>query len=121
MGAGKLAPYFFRSFMSKFRVILFLFTMFVAKLSLAATYYCATDGLDSRTTAQAQNIATPWRTIDSSESKMNDGDTLIVRGGNYYESISTTDSGSSGSHITIQAYAGETAIVDGGTVITVWT
>lgn len=91
--------------------------LIIGNLCFAATYYVATTGSNSNT----GTIGSPWLTIDYAESRMNDGDTCLVRGGTYYESVITTDSGSSGNHITIKSYPTETAIIDGGTLVTGWT
>lgn len=89
-----------------------------------ATYYVATTGNDSYTTTQAQNIGTPWLTWEHAFSQLAAGDILNIRGGTYYVTGSTDHSpthgaclynrdGTSGSHITIQAYQEEIPILDG--------
>lgn len=50
----------------------------------ANTYYVATNGNDSRTTAQARNISTPWLTWQKAINEAYPGDTIFVRGGVYY-------------------------------------
>jgi len=80
----------------------------------AATYYVATNGNDSYTTTQAQNISTPWQTIQKAASTMVAGDIVNVRAGTYNESVTTQNSGTSGNYITYQRYASETVIITGG-------
>lgn len=48
-------------------------------------FYVAPDGLDSRSVAEAQNIATPWATLlhAVSAAGLVHGDTVYVRGGTY--------------------------------------
>jgi hypothetical protein len=68
--------------MRRLKVILLLF---ITSLSLSAnTYYVATNGNDSRTTTQAQNIGTPWLTWQKAINEAYPGDTIFVRGGVYY-------------------------------------
>lgn len=78
-------------------VLTLLFGLFgLAKSSMAATYYvcdtgsvCNTSttgwatGNDSNLTTQAQNKATPWKTIGHGVSVMSAGDTLVIGDGTY--------------------------------------
>jgi hypothetical protein len=102
------------------------FTLFAILVSLcflncpaaqAAEYYVAPDGNDAYTKTQAQNIATPWKTIQYGVNQLIAGDTLFVRGGRYYESVEITNEGTSTSPIIIKAYekdgVKETPILDG--------
>ena len=59
--------------------------LFLGGKAEAATYYVATDGDDARTTAQAQNPATPWKTIIHAESAVADDDTVNIAAGTYLE------------------------------------
>ena len=56
----------------------------------------------------------PWKTIAVSLGKLKPGDTLCLRGGTYYESVSITVSGTAEKPITIRAHPGELAILDSG-------
>jgi hypothetical protein len=94
-----------------------LFTSFAAS---ATTYYVATNGNNSRTTTQAQNINTPWLTISKAASVMGAGDTCYIRGGTYRETITPTNSGSSGSKITYANFNGEVVTVNGTDLLTNW-
>jgi hypothetical protein len=83
----------------------------------AATYYVsATAGDDSRTAAQAQDSATPWRTIQKAASTMVAGDRCVIRGGTYRETVTPTVNS-----LTFEAAAGEVPVVTGCDVITGWT
>ena len=81
------------------RGILTISLMYVSILLNAATYYVAptthptTPGSDSRTAAQAQNIATPWATWQKAINSVVAGDTIYLRGGTWYP---TTYVGGSG-------------------------
>jgi hypothetical protein len=56
----------------------------------------------------------PWRTIGHAVAKLKPGDTLVLRGGTYYEHVTARLIGTSDKPITIRAYPGELAILDGG-------
>ena len=82
-----------------------------AQVSQAATYYVATTGSDSSSCSQAQNVATPKRTIASGLTCLSAGSTLYIRSGTYSEAITNSvpiPSGTSWtSPVTIAAYPGE--------------
>jgi len=73
-----------------------------------ATYYVATNGNDSYSKSQAQNVNTPWKTLNHAESQLVSGDTVFVRGGTYREQLYIEVGG-----VTFQNYSGETPIIDG--------
>ncbi|MGN6103557.1 MAG: hypothetical protein ACTHU0_00390 [Kofleriaceae bacterium] len=58
--------------------------------------------------------ARPWKTIGAAISRLAPGDTLVLRGGTYYESVVVNASGKPGAPITIRSAPGELAILDGG-------
>ncbi len=75
------------------------------------TYYVSTSGND----ANPGSITAPWRTVQKAASTLQAGQTALVRGGTYTESlIRFATSGTAGNPITIKGYPGETAVVDGG-------
>ena len=77
-------------------------------LSHAATYYVSdATGSDSRSMAQARNVATPWKTIQKAASTMGAGDICLIRGGTYRETVSPK------SGQTFDRYDGETVLVSG--------
>jgi hypothetical protein len=78
-------------------------------------------GLDTRTVAQAQNINTPWATIEKACSVMVAGDLVYLRGGTYNSLAGNAASalfriqgltGTASLPITISAYPGEVPIFD---------
>lgn len=78
---------------------------------LAATYYVATSGgSDGRSCALAQTIGTPKASISDGIGCLSAGDTLLVRGGTYNETIfNPSIAGTSWSNkVRIAAYPGET-------------
>lgn len=56
----------------------------------------------------------PWKTVAYASGKLQPGDTLYLRKGIYYERFYLRRSGTAAAPITIGAYPGETAIIDGG-------
>ena len=56
----------------------------------------------------------PWRTLGHAVNKLRAGDTLVLRGGTYYEHVVANLTGTPDRPITIRAYPGELAILDGG-------
>lgn len=64
-------------------VTLALVTAFFVSQARSATYYVATTGNDANTAIQAQNIATPWKTIQKAADTMVAGDTVEVQAGTY--------------------------------------
>ena len=86
----------------------------------AATYYVATTGLDSRTTTQAQNPATPWQTIQKAATTAVAGDTVNVAAGTYQERVTFPNSGAAGQPITFIGAGPTSTIVDGGTSASGW-
>lgn len=77
----------------------------------AATYYVSTTGSDSN----PGTITSPWLTVRHATSTVSAGDTVYLRGGTYTDhSVTFSNSGSSGSPITIIAYPGEVPVLDAG-------
>jgi hypothetical protein len=90
--------------------------MFLSHLAQAATYYVdATNGNDARTAAQAQNIATAWRTIQKAADTLKAGDTAFIRAGTYRETV-TPQSGQ-----IFQAYPNEKPLITGCDPVSGWT
>lgn len=80
------------------------------------TYYVAIDGEDSNPGTLDQ----PWRTIQKAGTVLEPGDTAIIRGGTYRESIKPVHSGSAGMPITFRAMANEKVVVSGAEQIHDW-
>lgn len=60
------------------------------------------------------SAAKPWRSIAASLPKLRPGDTLVLRGGTYYEHLTLKLAGDPGKPITIRSHPGELAVIDGG-------
>ena len=75
----------------------------------AHTYYVSADGNNSN----SGTISAPLQSIGTALTKVVPGDTVIVRGGVYYEQVTLSKSGLAGKNITIKAYSGERPVIDG--------
>ena len=62
----------------------------------------------------------PYKSIWAANRDAAPGDTVLVRGGIYGESVGIMYSGTPGNYITYKAYPGETPVLDGSMVITDW-
>jgi len=79
----------------------------------AHVYYVSNSGSDANT----GTINAPFKTIMVALNKAVAGDTVIARGGTYYESINFPRSGTSDKNITLKAYPGEKPVIDGSNII----
>ena len=90
------------------RYLITFFAIFLINQSKAANYYFAANGNDSYTSAQAQNKATPWKTITKLNSyfiSILPGDSILFRCGDTFSgTISVTKSGTASSPIIIGSY-----------------
>src|SRR4051812_48242000 len=71
------------------------------------------DPIRGRNDAAGSETA-PWRTINQALKRLSAGDTLYLRGGVYREQVYCGVAGRPDAPITIRAYPGERAILDGG-------
>jgi hypothetical protein len=79
------------------------------------TYYVSPTGININTAPGS--LAAPWATFAYAlaSGRLQPGDTLLARGGTYYESgVNLACAGTAGSRITIQNYPNETPVIDGG-------
>src|SRR5271157_2578657 len=73
------------------------------------TYYVSPTGSDSSPGTESQ----PFATVQNGVNQLLAGDTLILRAGNYHESVTVPRSGSAGAPMTLAAYPGETPMLIG--------
>src|SRR4051794_6877824 len=88
-------------------------------------YFSSSQGDDNRSSSQAQNSSTPWRSIDKLNSYfkyLQPGDKIYFKSGDtFYGAIYTTRSGSSSSPITFSSYgSGSKPVISGLTTVTSW-
>lgn len=92
----------------------------------AKTYYFSTSsGNDSRSAAQAQNPATPWKSLTKLNAifaSLNPGDVVLLkRGDTFYGTLTPNQSGTAAAPITIGAYgSGAKPLISGFTTLTGW-
>lgn len=77
------------------------------------TYYVSPAGSD----ANDGSAGAPWKTLGKASETMQPGDTCIVRGGTYHETLKP-GSGVEGAPITFRAYDGETVVISGANEVT---
>lgn len=75
----------------------------------AVSWYVATTGDDTN----SGTIDYPLKSITKALARVQPGDTLFLREGNYHEFVIPTRSGEKGKLITVKSYPGETAKIDG--------
>ncbi|HEX8550705.1 MAG TPA: DUF1565 domain-containing protein [Abditibacteriaceae bacterium] len=80
----------------------------------AATYYVSPKGNDAK---PGTSLGAPLRTIQKAVNAAKPGDTILVRGGTYRETVSSPRSGTSNARITIQNYGNEVVTVSGTDII----
>lgn len=88
-----------------------LLFLICSSLSLSgASYYVATNGVDN---PENGSISSPFLTIQYGSNQLLPGDSLIIKGGIYSESVFLNNSGTVGMPITLMAFLNETPIIDG--------
>jgi parallel beta-helix repeat protein len=107
--------------------ILLMAVLLTGWLSAGATnyYVSSISGNDSYTAAQAQNQATPWKTIakvNSFFASLNPGDQIFLQAGSVFTGpLKVTKSGTSGHPITISVYGtGAMPIITGFQTLSGW-
>ncbi len=88
-------------------------------------YFSSTSGDDSRSSTQAQNPSTPWKTLaklNSFFSSLQPGDLVVFKRGDIFPgNINITKSGSSGYPISFSAYgSGPRPVITGFSTVTSW-
>ena len=84
--------------------------------TLLSTYYVATNGSD----AAEGSLGAPFRTIQQAAQRAEPGDTVLVRGGVYRETVTPARSGTSSARITYKPYNGERVTVSGADRVGGW-
>jgi len=83
---------------------------------LLSTYYVSTSGND----ANAGSLDYPFRSIQRAAEFAGPGDTVLIRGGVYRETVRPARSGNSGDPVTFRPYNNETVTVSGADVVGNW-
>ena len=91
-------------------------TLVLLAAASGTTYYVAAAGNDTNPGSFEQ----PWQHIGKAAATMVAGDSVLIRGGVYYESVSPGQSGTESEPITYAGYDTESVFVDGSDVVTGW-
>jgi len=76
-----------------------------------SVYYVAPDGDNAHSGASRDQA---WRTIHHAAGKVNAGDTVLIAGGTYLETVRVRATGDQGKPVTFKAMPGEKMLMDGG-------
>ena len=93
------------------------FLVLLAPIATGAEYHVAPHGSDANRGTEAQPFATLQRAVE----QLKAGDTLLIHGGVYRETVRIPRSGHPGAPITLRPYRGQTVIISGCDPITGWT
>src|SRR5690242_18692415 len=88
-----------------------------AEPAMAITYYVATNGSNSNS---GKSIDAPFLTVQKAANVVLPGDTVMIRGGIYRESVESIRGGTAAAPVTFQNYPGEVATIMGSKVVTGW-
>lgn len=111
--------------MSKMKTKLVLLGLSLGLLGLtpflsATTYYVAAsgnDGYNGLAAAFTGGANGPFRTIGHAAAAVKPGDSVFIRGGTYAEQVTFAVHGTASARITIDNYADEKVVIDGGYVL----
>lgn len=80
------------------------------------TWFVAPGGLDTN----VGTLAAPLQTIQAAATVAQPGDTVMIEGGTYHETVTPANSGTAAAPIIYQAYNNQPVIIDGADPITGW-
>jgi hypothetical protein len=83
---------------------------------LLSSYYVSTGGSDGN----PGTLGEPFRTIQEAADRAGPGDTVVIRGGTYRETVRPSRSGDAGEPIVFRAYDNESVTVSGADVVSGW-
>lgn len=83
---------------------------------LSSTWFVSTIGSD----ANIGTIYAPFQTIQRASSVAQPGDTVMIRGGIYHETVTPASSGTQAAPITYEPYNGESVTIDGADPVSGW-
>jgi hypothetical protein len=92
-----------------------VFSLAVFHADMSVIYYVSLNGNDSN---NGTSLSTPFRNIQKCASVMVAGDTCYIRAGTYRETVTPTNSGTSGSPIKYLNYNGESVTISGADQVT---
>lgn len=83
---------------------------------LSTTWYVATTGSNSN----SGTLASPFQTIQQAANVAQPGDTVMIEGGIYHETVTPVNSGTTSAPITYEAYNNQSVTIDGADPISGW-
>jgi len=87
-----------------------------SRMLLSTSWFVSTNGSDTN----PGTLAAPFRTIQHAATLTQPGDTVLIRGGIYHETVHPAHSGTTSAPITFEAYNNESVTIDGADPITGW-
>ena len=84
--------------------------IYTSSSACAATYYVSPSGND---TATGASITSPWKTLQKAANSMIAGDSCLIRGGVYRETVTPVNSGTASAPIAYMPYNNESVTVNG--------
>ena len=90
--------------------IIFILIASISHVTSAATYYVANDGSNEK---NGMSRETAWQTVSHASEMVVAGDTVLIAGGTYHESVQIRATGEIGRPITFKSMPGEKVIFDG--------
>ena len=102
-----------KSFYSLSTITMVVWIMLSATALLANDYFVSPVGNDATGDG---SIGNPWRTIAYAMDRVNAGDVLYLRAGEYHEQLLSVRDGTASAYITISTYNNEDAYIDGAGV-----
>ncbi len=100
------------------RIVLILAGSLFTLRAAAATYFVATNGSDAN---PGTNPAAPFQTLQRAATNMVAGDTCLIRGGVYRETLVPSHSGISSAPITFAAYSNDVVTINSADLVAGWT
>lgn len=93
-----------------------LLLCFISAVKASGQYYVSTTGSD----ANPGTLSHPFKTIQKAASMMSAGDTCIIKGGTYRETVIPANNGTSSKHIVFKNFQNDTVRITGTDKISGW-
>jgi len=114
-------------FISLSKIFFLVYNVLLINSVKGATYYfSSSNGNDSRTTTQARNPSTPWKSLSKLNSffaHLRPGDSVLLKRGEvFFGSLTISQSGTASSPIVVGAYGnGNKPVISGLVALSAWT
>ena len=94
-------------------ILFFIFTVILSPRSIHSETYYVDINHNSSSDQNPGTISRPWKSIQQAADQILPGDTVLIRGGVYYETVLTKKHGQQDNYLTFMAYPGELPVLDG--------